>query len=68
MDFILLSLFSLFYRRLAPRMNIFHEVKAALLPISIVYDQDALDGLSNLFNAESAFDAVSCLVQLETPF
>ncbi|KAI6183493.1 Vacuolar protein sorting-associated protein 13D [Aphelenchoides bicaudatus] len=47
----------LFYRRLAPRMNIFHEVKARLLPVSIIYDEDALDGLSNLFDTESAFDA-----------
>lgn len=39
-------------------MNIFHEVKASLLPVSIVYDEDALDGLSNLFDTESAFDTV----------
>lgn len=37
-------------------MNIFHEAKASLLPVSIVYNEDALDGLSNLFDTESAFD------------
>jgi hypothetical protein len=48
-------LLQLFYRRLAPRTNIFHEIKASFLPISIVYDEDALEGLSNLFDTESAF-------------
>ncbi|KAI6181931.1 hypothetical protein M3Y98_00882500 [Aphelenchoides besseyi] len=49
-------LLKLFYRRLAPRLNIFHEIKAQFLPISIVYDEDALDGLANLFDTNSAFD------------
>ena len=57
-------MFRLFYRRLAPRMNIFHEVKARLLPVSIIYDEDALDGLSNLFDTESAFDAVRLILVL----
>ncbi|KAI6230473.1 Ricin B-type lectin domain-containing protein [Aphelenchoides fujianensis] len=43
-------LLQLFYRRLAPRLNVFHEVKASCLPVSVVYDEDALDGLSQLFD------------------
>lgn len=49
-------------------MNIFHEVKASLQPISIVYDEDALNGLSNLFDTESAFDAVKLIRDINISF
>lgn len=52
-----LVVFRLFYRRLAPRLNVFHEIKASFLPISVVYDEDALDGLASLFNTDTAFFA-----------
>lgn len=47
--------FRLFYRRSAPRLNVFHEIKASFLPVTVVYDEDALDGLANLFDTGSAF-------------
>ncbi|CAD5233590.1 unnamed protein product [Bursaphelenchus xylophilus] len=48
-------LLQFFYRRLAPRLNVFHEISASFLPIAVVYDEDALDGLANLFDTDSAF-------------
>uniref|UniRef100_A0AC35TVT4 Ricin B-type lectin domain-containing protein n=1 Tax=Rhabditophanes sp. KR3021 TaxID=114890 RepID=A0AC35TVT4_9BILA len=41
------------YRRLAPKQTVFHELDAQFEPVSIVYDEDAMEGISGLFDTES---------------
>ena len=47
-------LFQMIYRRMAPRLNVLHELDAKLAPVSVIYDEDAVDGIANLFDTESA--------------
>uniref|UniRef100_A0A7E4V7C3 Rad21_Rec8 domain-containing protein n=1 Tax=Panagrellus redivivus TaxID=6233 RepID=A0A7E4V7C3_PANRE len=47
-------LFQMVYRRMAPRLNVLHELDAKFSSISVIYDEDAIDGLSNLFDTEAA--------------
>uniref|UniRef100_A0AC35U203 Chorein_N domain-containing protein n=1 Tax=Rhabditophanes sp. KR3021 TaxID=114890 RepID=A0AC35U203_9BILA len=41
------------YCRLAPKQTVFHELDAQFEPVSIVYDEDAMEGISGLFDTES---------------
>uniref|UniRef100_A0AC34GSG9 Uncharacterized protein n=1 Tax=Panagrolaimus sp. ES5 TaxID=591445 RepID=A0AC34GSG9_9BILA len=47
-------LFQMIYRRMAPRINVLHELDAKFSSISVIYDEDAFNGISNLFDTEAA--------------
>ena len=39
---------------MAPRLNVLHELDAKFSSISVIYDEDAVNGLSNFFDTETA--------------
>uniref|UniRef100_A0A915EST7 Uncharacterized protein n=1 Tax=Ditylenchus dipsaci TaxID=166011 RepID=A0A915EST7_9BILA len=47
------TLLQLFYKRLAPKLDVFHELNIRLAPISAMYDEDALDGLFDVFGVNN---------------
>uniref|UniRef100_A0A914C821 Vacuolar protein sorting-associated protein 13D n=1 Tax=Acrobeloides nanus TaxID=290746 RepID=A0A914C821_9BILA len=46
-------LFQAIYRRLAPKLNVLHELDANFAPVSVIYDERALEGLASLFDTET---------------
>lgn len=55
----------LFYKRLAPKLNVFHDLKIQMDPISAMYDEDALTGLFEFFHLNST---QTNLVDIEVSF
>ncbi|CAI2346080.1 unnamed protein product [Caenorhabditis sp. 36 PRJEB53466] len=52
-------MFSMHYSRKAPRLIVRHTVNCRLRPVSIVYEEGALDGLSTLFTDDpTMFDEI----------
>ncbi|TKR63463.1 hypothetical protein L596_027292 [Steinernema carpocapsae] len=43
------------YRRRAPKLIARHTLEATFSSVSVMYDEDALDGLTSLFDVDSAF-------------
>ncbi|KAK0393450.1 hypothetical protein QR680_000217 [Steinernema hermaphroditum] len=48
-------IFQMVYRRRAPKLIARHTLEATFSSMSVMYDEDALEGLASLFDMESAF-------------
>ncbi|TKR64371.1 hypothetical protein L596_024918 [Steinernema carpocapsae] len=47
--------FEMIYRRRAPKLIARHTLEVTFSSVSVMYDEDALDGLTSLFDMDSAF-------------